>query len=104
MNGKHVVAEVDDVTVVRTKATMLLYPSRGYRDGMRGGEGSEQLSGDVALKRPHDLLSCPSFVAASGNVGAGREMGAHKDDDDGCQRSVEPSINAPIESVPHRVS
>lgn len=27
-HAKHVVAEVDDVTAVRTKATMLLYPSR----------------------------------------------------------------------------
>ncbi len=78
--------------------------SRSCRDGMCRGEGSVELSGEIALQGTHDLLGGAAFGAASGNVGPGWSVGAHADDDDCGQCTVETPVSTAIESVAQRVS
>ncbi len=82
---------------------MLLYLSGGG-DRVRCGEGAEQLPGDVALERSHDLLRGAAFGSSARDVSAGGRIDVHADDGDRRERSVQASVTAAVESMPHGVA
>ncbi len=90
-------------TPVTGPSGMLLYLSSGG-DRVRCGEGTEQLPGDVALERSHDLLRGAAFGSSARDVGAGGRIDAHADDSDRRERSVQASVTAAVESMPHGVA
>ncbi len=57
--------------------------------GMCCGEGAVELSGDVALERPHDLLGGAALGASPCDIGPGRGVGTHADDHHRGQRTVQ---------------
>ncbi len=71
--------------------------SRGLSSGgdrVRCGEGTEQLPGDVALERSHDLLRGAAFGSSARDVSAGGRIDAHADDGD--RRERDPDWGCPV--------
>jgi hypothetical protein len=66
----------------------------------RSGQGSVELSSDVALQAADDLGLGLAFLGASLDVGAGRPMPGHPPDRDQGQRPVRFTVAATIEAVP----
>ena len=83
---------------------MLLYLVKFCWRGMCCGEGAVELSGDVALERPHDLLGGAAFSASPCDIGPGCGVGAHADDHHRGQRTVQAAVPTAVESVSHSVS
>jgi len=73
--------------------------------GRRSGSGHdpEELAGDVAFQAAHDLLGRTAFCAAPGDVGAGRGIDAHPDQDDSVECAVEAPVASAVEPVPDGV-
>jgi len=71
--------------------------SRGLASGgdrVRCGEGTEQLPGDVALERSHDLLRGAAFGSSARDVSAGGRIDAHANDGD--RRERDPTGGVPL--------
>src|SRR4051794_41970222 len=66
----------------------------------RGREEVVDLAGDVAFEAADDVFLGEPVVGSSFDVGHGRRMPAHADDDDPVERGVRLSVAASVEAVP----
>src|SRR4051794_11527608 len=66
----------------------------------RGWEEVVDLAGDVAFQAADDVFLGEPVAGSSFDVGHGRRVPAHADDDDAVERGVRLSVAAPVEAVP----
>ena len=82
---------------------MLLYLSSHWNRVCRG-QSAEQLAGDVALQGAHDFLGRSPLGSTTDDVGAGRGICPHADNDDGRERAIQPTVAAAVEAVAHGIA
>src|SRR5947209_18091225 len=67
--------------------------------GHRGGQGAEELAGDVSLEAASDLTLGLAFSATAGHVGLGGGVAAHSGARDGVEGFVQRPVSPAIKPV-----